>query len=134
MHPSCILHRPVARNLQTKRVDVAQYLIPTRQSTLCSGGNCCNSDYRASPFSLQHVNSSLTTVGQIQMTTFYFKLRSDQQRCTGDCCSSNIQKIWIDVGEQRGGGLEPVKARRRACAPCPCHPVPVPLQVYRAGL
>lgn len=97
----CNLHRP-ARNLQTKQVDVAQYLIPTRQSTLCAGGNCCNSDYRASPFSLQHMNSSLTTVGQQQMTTFYFKLRSDQQRCSGGCCRANIQKIWIDVGERTG--------------------------------
>ena len=129
MHSSCTLRRPVTRNLQTKQVDVAQYLIPTRQSTLCYGGNCCNADYRASPFSLQQVNSSLTTVGQIQMTTFYFKLRSDQQRCTGSCCSSNIQKIWIDVGEHRSGWREPIKAECILPLPLPpCALAPAVLQ------
>ena len=82
---------------------IPAYLIPTTDDSLCSGPACCNSDYSASPFRLQALNSSLMTVGQQLYTTFYMSLYSDTQLCDASkpnsCCTANITKVWVDVGE-----------------------------------
>ena len=82
---------------------IPAYLIPTTDDSLCSGPACCNSDYSASPFRLQALNSSLMTVGQQLYTTFYMSLYSDTQLCDSSkpnsCCTANITKVWVDVGE-----------------------------------
>ena len=86
-------------------------MVPTTDDSLCTGASCCNSNYRASPYRLQHLNSSLMNLGGSLFTTFYMKVVSDSQACSqysgpNNCCTANISTIWLDVGEQEGRGGE----------------------------
>ena len=109
LHPD---HRPpplrFSRSLLQAGTDlIPSYLIPTSQGIICSDSSCCNADYAASPFRLAHLNSSLVAVGGEMVTTFYMALSSNSVSCiqnsgNNPCCTSNVSKIWVDVGESWG--------------------------------
>ncbi|GAX83954.1 hypothetical protein CEUSTIGMA_g11378.t1 [Chlamydomonas eustigma] len=92
-----------SRSLQQSTPSIIPaYLIPTMEEQICAGHSCCNSDYKASPYRLQNLNSSLQYIGQQMMTTFYMSLYSNTALCNSyagnnSCCVSDVTKLWFDV-------------------------------------
>lgn len=75
-----------------------KYLVPTRETTLCSdGASCCVADWEAQPYWFKQLNSSMLTMDGQVYTTFYMMLNSNSAGCTGACCNFDISKIWVDV-------------------------------------
>ncbi|GAX76924.1 hypothetical protein CEUSTIGMA_g4371.t1 [Chlamydomonas eustigma] len=88
--------------LQTTPGIIPTYLVPTIDEPICAGQSCCNSDYTASPYRLQNLNSTLQYAGQQIMTTFYMSLYSNTDLCSSyagnnTCCTSDVTKLWVDI-------------------------------------
>jgi hypothetical protein len=95
-----LLHIAMRRRSELMFVqEPPEYLVPTRETTLCAdGASCCLADWEAQPYWFKQLNSSMLTMDGQVYTTFYMMLNSNSAGCTGACCNFDISKIWVDVG------------------------------------